>query len=127
MKLTTPYRFLAFIAMHLIVLGLSSQDQKYASNPDRTIRELKLKLNKDKHNYEELKELSSLLVNRGDYNQTIFYARKLDSISTINKNEVYQMYASIYLGQALMMNGVQEESRYYMDKSLKLAISLSNG
>lgn len=126
MKLTTPYRFLAFIAMHLIVLGLSSQDQKYASNPDRTIRELKLKLNKDKHNYEELKELSSLLVNRGDYNQTIFYARKLDSISTINKNEVYQMYAGIYLGQALMMNGVQEESRYYMDKSLKLAISLSN-
>lgn len=94
--------------------------------PNKKIQNLKEQLAEDKLNLEILKELASLLINRGDYDQTIFYARKLDSISIIKKDVINQTYAEIYLGQALMMNGVQEESRYYMDKALKLAISISD-
>ncbi|MDR2449599.1 MAG: helix-turn-helix domain-containing protein [Prevotellaceae bacterium] len=109
-----------------IVLEAYSQVSQGVSNPNKTIKELKIKLSKDKLNCETLKELSSLLINQGNYDQTIFYARKLDSISRIKKEDKYQLYAGIYLGQALMMNGVKEESRYYMDKSLELATGLAN-
>lgn len=128
MKFALNYRHIIFFAViHVFIISnVYSQQSQYALEPNKEIKHLKVKLTKDKHNLEILKELSSLLINRGDYDQTILYARQLDSLSSINKNEAYQMYASIYLGQALMMNGVQEESRYYMDKSLKLATTQAN-
>lgn len=128
MKFTLNYRCILFSAIYVLAsfFSIYSQQTQYVLEPNKKIQTLKIQLAKDELNREILKELASLLINRGDYNQTIFYARKLDSISIVKKDAIYQMYAEIYLGQALMMNGVKEESRYYMDKSLKLAISLSD-
>lgn len=128
MKFTLNYRSFVLLAIYILstLFNVYSQQSQYVLEPNKKIQDLKTQLAKDELNPEILKELASLLINRGDYDQTIFYARKLDSISIIKKDAIYQMYAEIYLGQALMMNGVQEESRYYMDKSLKLAISLSD-
>jgi AraC-like DNA-binding protein/predicted negative regulator of RcsB-dependent stress response len=103
-----------------------AQAPRFALSPNKTIKELKIKLSKDEANGEILKELSSLLINQGDYDQTIFYARKLDSLARIKKEDRYQLYAGIYLGQALMMNGAKDEARYYMDKALELATGLAD-
>lgn len=126
MKVFIPYRFIILIVICVFSSSTYAQHAKYSANTDNTINNLKQKVAKEKNNYEAQKELMSLLINKGDYDQTIYYARKLDSIATLNKKEVYQMYAGIFLGQALMMNGNTEEARYHMDKSLNLALTLRN-
>ncbi|MDR1716413.1 MAG: helix-turn-helix domain-containing protein [Prevotella sp.] len=73
-----------------------------------------------------MKKISELLINSGDYNQTIHYALLLDSAAQLTNDETAQMYSYIYLGQALVMNGEERKSKYYIDKSLELATKLSN-
>ncbi len=91
------------------------------------IANLKTDLSKDITDIQSLRKISELLINSGDYTQTIYYAHILDSIARIANDEAGRMYAYIYLGQAMMMNGGEElESKHYMDKSLKLAMELSN-
>ncbi|MBB4036935.1 AraC-like DNA-binding protein [Dysgonomonas hofstadii] len=90
------------------------------------IANLKTDLSKDITDIQSLRKISELLINSGDYTQTIYYAHILDSIARIANDEAGRMYAYIYLGQAMMMNGEELESKHYMDKSLKLAMELSN-
>ncbi len=94
--------------------------------PGDAITQLKIKLEKDKGNKIYLNRIAGLLLNRGDYPQTIFYARALDSIARKTNDLVSEMYASVYLGQAFLMHGQEQDAKYYLDKSEKQAIALSN-
>lgn len=117
-----------FVVVIFIVL-LSSSFNVF-SEPEKALTEavddLSARLKKDRQNKAYLKQMSELLINKGDYPRTIYYSRQLDSIGQRTNDEVARMYASIYLGQALMMNGEEQEARYYLDKSLKQANSLSH-
>ena len=93
---------------------------------DKVILKLRAELEKDITDKKSLKKISELLINSGDYNQTIRYALILDSVAQLTNDETAQMYSYIYLGQAMMMNGGERKSKYYIDKSLELAIKLSN-
>ncbi|MDR1055261.1 MAG: helix-turn-helix domain-containing protein [Prevotellaceae bacterium] len=83
-------------------------------------------MEKDITDKKSLKKISELLINSGDYNQTIHYALILDSVAQLSNDETAQMYSYIYLGQAMVMKGEVRKSKYYIDKSLELAIKLSN-
>lgn len=93
---------------------------------NKVIAKLKTELEKDITDKKSLKKISELLINSGDYNQTIHYALLLDSAAQLTNDETAQMYSYIYLGQALVMNGEERKSKYYIDKSLELATKLSN-
>lgn len=73
-----------------------------------------------------LKNQSQYFLNKGDYPKAIHYGIMLRQLGESNHNATYQLYAYIYLGQALMMNGRQQPAKYYMNKSLQLALALHN-
>jgi len=93
---------------------------------NEAIENLKAELHEDRANIRSLKRICELFINRGDYDRTIHYALILDSVAQLTNNEAAQMYSYIYLGQAMVMNGEEQKSKYYIDKSLELATKLSN-
>lgn len=110
----------------LFPIKISTAFARQTEAPEKAIAILREKLKKENDHKIYLKQISELLINKGDYNQTIFFANQLDSIARKTGDETAEMYASIYLGQALMMTGEKQEAQYYMDKSLRQATALSN-
>lgn len=117
-----------FFIIFYVLLLFSSIDvfAQQSKTPAEAIEELKAKLNKDKTNKNYLLQLTELLINRGDYNQTIYFANQLDRIAKETNDERAEMYASIYLGQALLMTGAKQDAQFYMEKSLRQATALRN-
>lgn len=117
---------IGYIIILALLFQLNTSAAQQTEAPEKTIASLKEKLKKESNNAIYLRQISSLLLNKGDYNQTIYFANQLDSIARETHDETSEMYASIYLGQALMMTGEKQEAQYYMEKSLRQATTLSN-
>lgn len=115
-----------FIIIIFLLCGFLYVFSQQGEAVNKVIVKLKTELEKDITDKRSLKKISELLINSGDYNQTIHYALLLDSVAQLTNDETAKMYSYIYLGQAMVMNGEERKSKYYIDKSLELATKLSN-
>ncbi len=116
-----------FLVLRLFIISLPSlyaQDnsQRDMADMGEHIRYLRTK----KDTFSALKELSFLYLAKSDYSRAIYYAEQLRQKGEAESNDYFRLYAYIYLGQGLMMRGYEKPSKFYLDKSLKLAQELKN-
>ena len=90
------------------------------------INEQYAKVLMNKNDGEILKDLGQHSLNISDFNHAVLYSKKLMELGEKTGNENYQMYGSVYLGQALMMKGYKHSAKVYLERSQKLALKLKN-
>ena len=111
-------RIFLLILFCVPVCMLSAQTEGLSEQYARVLRN-----NKDG---KTLREISFSLLNKGDYDQAIHYAKQLEVLGDIDNNDNYRMYGAICLGQALLINGQSDQAKHYMDRSLELALKLQS-
>ena len=104
------------IANILFISGLSAQ----ISTPDK-IENQSARLLKNNKDGEALASLSSLLLNKSDYEQSIYYAKLLEELGIEENNEYYVMRAASYLGQAYIMTSEPLLAKGYLERGKELA------
>ena len=110
-----------FFILSILILApftLLSQNEGISEQHARILR--------NNQDGETLKDISFSMLNKGDYDKAISYAKQLEVLGDISDNDDYRMYGAISLGQALMMNGETDQAKHYMDRALELALKLQN-
>lgn len=105
----------------LFVFSAGSLSAEYIDSSQQRVDMLKSQLEENPSSIEVLKKLSEIYLNQTNYPETIRYASLLDSVSRAERDEVGQLYATIYLGQSYLMCEEADKSKAYMERSLKLA------
>jgi len=111
----------------LILVAIFFPPFLFSQNKNRDIineQYAKVLMNKNDGNI--LKDLGQHSLNISDFNHAILYSKKLLELGRKTENENYQMYGSVYLGQALMMKGYKQSAKIYLERSKKLALKLKN-
>lgn len=115
--------FFVIILSLFVVLPIKSQHQDAVNE----ICKQQLALRKNPKDLSALKNLCMQYLYRTDFNQAIYYGRRLESLSTSSKrNDYYHTYSQIILGQAYTMKENKSMAKKYLTKAKQLALTINN-